>query len=298
MKSFFYMQRNDRRTLLGVLVALAIGVAVAINLDSGDGGWSDGVKEKRDAATGDIQRARGGRHTATPYATAGRKTELFAFDPNTADSTQLLRLGLAPWQVRNIYKYRAAGGKFSRPRDFARIYGLTAGQYKTLEPYIRISSDYRPAAEVYADAPQKAFSRDTVSYPRKLKKGEHVSLNTADTATLKRVPGIGSGFARAIVNYRKRLGGYYDARQLLEIEHFPADALPYFTIEPDRCNRLNVNKTDLSTLNRHPYISFYQAKAIMEYRRLHGPLHSLDELKNNKDFTPTDIERLSHYIEF
>lgn len=298
MKSFFYMQRNDRRTLLGVLVALAVGAAVAISLDDSGDGTSDGVKEKKNVATADIQRARGGRHTAVPYATAGRKAELFVFDPNTADSTQLLSLGLEPWQVRNIYKYRAAGGKFSRPRDFARIYGLTAGQYKALEPYIRISADYRPAAEVYADAPRKAFSRDTITYPRKLKKGEHVGLNTADTAMLKRVLGIGSGFARAIVNYRKRLGGYYDARQLLEIDNFPADALPYFTTEPDLCHRLNVNTSNLSTLNRHPYISFYQAKAIIEYRRLHGPLHSLDELKNNRDFTPTDIERLSHYIEF
>ena len=68
--------------------------------------------------------------------------ERFAFDPNTADSTQLLRLGLKPWQVRSIYRYRAKGGVFSEPADFARVYGLTLKQYRELEPYIRIGRDY------------------------------------------------------------------------------------------------------------------------------------------------------------
>ena len=89
------------------------------------------------------------------YATEEAPVETFPFDPNTADSTQLLRLGLAPWQVRAIYHYRAKGGVFRRPSDFARLYGLTAKQYRELEPYIRISADYLPRC-VY-----KARARDT-----------------------------------------------------------------------------------------------------------------------------------------
>ena len=73
--------------------------------------------------------------------TPGRQIKLFAFDPNTADSTQLEQLGLQRWQIRNIYRYRKAGGIYRRPQDFASLYGLTAGQYKQLEPYIRISAD-------------------------------------------------------------------------------------------------------------------------------------------------------------
>ena len=36
----------------------------------------------------------------------------FAFDPNTADSTELLRLGLKPWQVRNIYNWWASASRY------------------------------------------------------------------------------------------------------------------------------------------------------------------------------------------
>lgn len=298
MKNFFYLQRNDRRSLLWALAAVAAGSALTIYLGRQGDGTPDATADSRTAPATDNRPADSGRPTAGTALAVERPVSLFTFDPNTADSSQLARLGLSAWQIRNLYKYRAAGGRFSRPRDFARLYGLTAGQFKALEPYISIAEEYRPAAEVYAPAAPKTFTRDTLRYPRKLQKGEHVSLNTADTAMLKRVPGIGSSFARAIVAYRNRLGGYYDTRQLLEIDNFPADALPYFVLSPDQCRKLNVNRCSLSQLRRHPYIGFYQAKTIIEHRRLHGPLSSLDDLRNYRDFTAADIERLSHYVEF
>ena len=298
MKTFFYLQRNDRRAIMATLIVLAVAVGLTIYI--GDEGQTASTTQADSTATAPNrnQGNGGGQQAVAYYDTGGRRAELFPFDPNTADSTQLLRLGLAPWQVRNIYKYRAAGGIYRQPRDFARLYGLTAGQYRRLEPYIRISDDYRPAAEAYPAEPRPAYVRDTTRYPLKLKPGQHVALNTADTALLKRVPGIGSGFARAIVRYRERLGGFYSTAQLMEIGNFPQSALPYFTADPSLCRKLNVNRLTLSQLRRHPYIGFYQAKTIIDHRRLHGPLRSLDALRLYKDFPPETIERLRHYIEF
>ena len=158
--------------------------------------------------------------------------------------------------------------------------------------------DYRPAAGLAVAETRDMYVRDTLRYPLKLKPGEHVSLNAADTSLLKRVPGIGSGFARAIVGYRERLGGYYSVSQLLEISGFPQSALPYFDIGTARCRRLNVNTATLSQLRRHPYIGFYRAKTIVDHRRLHGIIRSLSELGLYKDFTPEAVDRLSHYVEF
>ena len=47
--------------------------------------------------------------------------------------------------------------------------------------------------------------------------GTLVELNTADTTILKKVPGIGSTFARRIIKYRELLGGFYDVSQLAEV---------------------------------------------------------------------------------
>ena len=298
MKTFFYLQRNDRRAIMATLIVLTVAVGLTIYIGDGDKTAATTQADSTATEPNRNQGNGGGQQAVAYYDTGGRRAELFPFDPNTADSTQLLRLGLAPWQVRNIYKYRAAGGIYRQPRDFAHLYGLTAGQYRRLEPYIRISDDYRPAAEAYPAEPRPAYVRDTTRYPLKLKPGQHVALNTADTALLKRVPGIGSGFARAIVRYRERLGGFYSTAQLMEIGNFPQSALPYFTVDPSLCRKLNVNRLTLSQLRRHPYIGFYQAKTIIDHRRLHGPLRSLDDLRLYKDFPPETIERLRHYIEF
>lgn len=298
MRGFFYMQRNDRRAVIAALAVLA--VALGVMLFAGTGG-DGGAAADAGAAAGDYA---AGMRRVTPHEPMGfrhavrQRAELFEFDPNTADSTQLLRLGLAPWQVRSIYKYRAKGGVYRRPSDFARLYGLTAGQYRALEPYIRISADYRPASEVYASGSDALTFRDTLRYPVKIRPGEHVALNTADTAALKTVPGIGGAFARAIVRYRDRLGGFYSVEQLREIDGFPDEALPYFEVRGEALRKINVNKLTLSQLRRHPYIGFWQAKTITDHRRTHGPLRSFGELGMYKDFPQAAIDRLRHYVEF
>ena len=257
----------------------------------------DGVGESRGAYS---HWPRNNYHAgATLDTQPAMPSQLFTFDPNTADSTQLLRLGLQRWQVNNIYRYRARGGVFQRKEDFARVYGLTQGQYRRLEPYINIAPDYRPASELVNDNSRKpAVERDTLRYPRKLKVGETIVLNTADTTLLKRVPGVGSYYANRVVQYGKRLGGYASVSQLLEIKGFPQDALPYFRIENAQVKRINLNKATVSQMQQHPYINFYQARAITDYRRLHGPLKSLNDLSLHPDFPPEAITRLLPYVEF
>lgn len=297
-KEFFYFNKSDRKTLL-FLVTLCSGLLMLfLFLDNGDEIGQSGI-----AADDSLKSETDSFYSRKPvrevygYGNYQEvRAERFPFDPNTADSTQLLRLGLRPWQVRNIYKYRAAGGVYRKPSDFARLYGLTQKQYKELKPYIRISDDYRPSADFVPSQPE--HSRDTVRYPAKITLKQRIAVNTADTNMLKRIPGIGSFYARKIVNYRKRLGGFVDLAQLKEIDGFPEDALQYMCIPDGEISKLNVNKLTLNQLKAHPYINFYQARTIIEYRRLKGPLRSLDDLKLHPDFPAEVIKKLEPYVEF
>lgn len=320
LREFFYIEKSDRSVLV-VLIVVALAVLGLFQLLDqpgpttaeaeatptplkegsvmGDGASGGGFASHREGAQGF------GRQAFRYDAGAAAAPERFAFDPNTADSTQLLRLGLRPWQVRNIYRYRQRGGIYRRKQDFARLYGLTQKEYRELEPYISIADDYRPAAELFAGEQEVVGERRTgatdggvVEWTPKLKEGEHVALNVADTAELKRVPGIGSYFARQIVRYRQQLGGFVSKEQLAEIENFPVAALPYLDLAGGSIQHMNLNKLSLGELRRHPYVSFYQARAITDYRRLHGPLHSLDELSLLPEFPPEAIRRLQPYVEF
>ena len=283
------MNKNDRKIAIAAL-CVAILVSVLLFFSEGRTPSTKGKELESNRHSTAVRKAK----YYGSYAAEQRK-ETFPFDPNTADSTELLRLGLQPWQVRNIYKYRSRGGIYRKKEDFAKLYGLTVKDYRRLEPYIRISSDYLPASTLIKEERQE---RDTLRYPVKLEENEHVVLNTADTATLRKVPGIGSYYAKEIVRYGQRLGGYVSVDQLDEIDDFPQDAKKYFVVEDAHHQKLNVNKLTLQQLRRHPYINFYQAKAIMDYRRLHGNLKSLQDLRLSKDFPPEVIERLTPYVSF
>ena len=294
IREFFYLQKSDRKVILTLLVVI-VAVFTMIFLTGGD-----------DTATTTQQKTNHKSTTNKSYNYSSytpKKVERFYFDPNTADSTQLLSLGLQPWQVKNIYKYRAAGGIYRKPTDFAKLYGLTVKQYRELEPYIRISSDYLPASTLvkengYSQNAPKA--KDSTNYQRqiKIKETEHIVLNTADTTSLITIPGIGPYYARKIVQYGNRLGGYVSVNQLDEIDDFPSEAKKYLVINNPTPKKLNLNKLSLNELKRHPYINFYMAKDITDYRRLHGALKSLNDLRLSKDFPSDVIKRLEPYVEF
>lgn len=297
------MNRNDRLILI---ITMLVGTLVLIGI------FLLGGERPEDAQmrNGNGEVRKNGRYIPYDEGLAPSK-ECFYFDPNTADSTQLLRLGLQPWQVRNIYRYRAKGGVYRKKEDFARLYGLTVKDYRRLEPYIRISEDYLPASTLVGNARRTSFSsgtsfpsstsnykKDSLRYPVKIREGEHVVLNTADTSMLRKVPGIGAYYAKEIVRYGKWLGGYVHVSQLDEIDNFPKEAKKYFVITDPHPQKLSINKLTLQQLRRHPYINYYQAKAIVDYRRLHGDIKSLRDLRFSSDFTDEDIRRLEPYIAY
>lgn len=283
-----------------MIFLLAVVVLSAVVVGIMDKGGMSSQLARTDSLTADssIRKATVRRGVQYIYNVETVRRKLSAFDPNTADSTLLLSLGLQPWQVRSIYRYRAKGGIYRQPSDFARLYGLTVKQYKELLPYIHISDEYKPAAEVYGRTDAVRSGRDTLRYPVKLQPGQYVTLDDADTASLRKVPGIGRYYASRIVRYRNDLGGYVSVAQLSEIEGIPEAALSYFKVTGGAVRKLNLNRLTLNELKHHPYINFYQARRIIDYRRLKGPLHSIDDLRLLKDFSQRDIDRLRPYVEF
>ena len=302
LRDLVYLKKSDRQVLLTLLL-LAVVVLCVIHLTGGGNAVGVGEEAPSDSIFSDTltaARPSPGK-THTTYAQPEKRAERFPFDPNTADSTALLRLGLRPWQVRNIYKYRAAGGIYRSKKDFARLYGLTVKEYRELEPYIRISRDYQPASTLFGpgdSSSMEAEETESRRYPVKMREGETVDLNIADTSALKTIPGIGSYYARRIVEYGQRLGGYVSVEQLSEVEGVPPEAKAFVVVSQPHPRQMAINRLTLNELKRHPYINFYQARAITDYRRLHGPIGSLGDLRLLPEFPPEAIARLDPYVSF
>lgn len=136
-------------------------------------------------------------------------------------------------------------------------------------------------------------------FPRKVRPAEPVDLNLADSTMLVSLPGIGAATAARIMRYREQLGGFASVGQLMEIEGLQDSLMQWFAV-PDSLgiNRIKVNDASLSELRRHPYLNFYQARAIVELRRERGTIKGPGQLSMLDEFSARDLERLSPYLDF
>ncbi len=295
-KDFFYYTKSERRVIL-LLLAIALlllGIwAIMEYLRPVEVPVTLSESEEIDSFLANLEEQEKIRKSHTP------KNEISAvlqpFDPNTADSVLLRQLGLPVYIVRNILKYRAKGGVFRSPESFSRIYGLKEEVYQKLKPYITIAP-LISVSHVRTDTFRQL--KDTIPYIPKYEEGTIVDLNKADTSILKRIPGIGSTLARMIVVYRQRLGGFYDVSQLQEVPHVGVELNKWFVVTPAGLHKIQVNSASLDKLRSHPYMDFYKAKAIMEYRRKRGKIKGLSQLSMFEEFTEKDLKRLSPYLTF
>lgn len=305
MKRLPFFSPGQRRALLvveWVLLLVIVGLTI----------WKWQGTETGQTEGQETARRRESVAKPITYATEETPIETFVFDPNTADSTALLRLGLTPWQVRNIYRYRAQHGRYSRVEDFQNVPGLTVEQWNRLKPCIRIAPEFQYARQRTSSRekqqeigdgmpkPSKTVDlpRDTFPKQEKLAVGETVDVGIADTTLLKKIPGIGSKRAARIVAYRNALGGFLAKEQVMEATEMPDSVLHYMTLSLQPVRTLSINRLSVQQLMKHPYITFYQAKAIVDYRCNKGELHSLDEMSRLENFRATDIDRLRHYVSF
>jgi len=211
---------------------------------------------------------------------------LFTFDPNTIDSAAFVRLGLKPFVASNILKYRKRGGLYRTSDDFARVYGISPDKFHELEPYIKIA-ELKPVKNVTA----------TEKRPDVI-----VDLNSADTTLLMQVKGIGRGYAKGIVRFRQRAGGFISVDQLSEIYGMHPENLerirPYCKVNPDLVQKIKINTASVERMKSHPYFNFYQSKAVYELRRKKGKLRDISDLKVLSEFTPEALNKLKPYLSF
>ncbi|MBR2935575.1 MAG: helix-hairpin-helix domain-containing protein [Paludibacteraceae bacterium] len=294
----YFLLTGEQWLGLAVLLVLVVGTLVAVKqLQSPDEkteGWvNDSTKaqfvdyqEKQDS----IRKAQWRKRSDTIVI------RMQAFDPNVADSSTLVHLGFKPWQAKNMLKYRAAGGRYRKPEDLKRLYGMTDSMYLALAPYITIAQVENDS--VLADT----LGLDSLPVWTSEKKDTLINLRTADTTELKMIRGIGSYRARQIVGYRERLGGFVRVEQVKEIlgmDSTEVDSiLAHLWIDSVAVEQMNVNTIGVQRLSRHPYLRFEQAKAIYELRRREIRLDSIQQLQAIDCISGETLDKIAPYLNF
>jgi DNA uptake protein ComE-like DNA-binding protein len=315
-KDFFNFSKRERTTIVALTVVIILVQVMIWTKDSWVKFLPSDLEQKyrqkkeleayRDSVTATKPTYAYKQRSAFKKVTAEPLNRV-PFNPNTADSTTLKGLGLRSYVVKNILNYRRKGGKFRKSDDFSRIYGLEPDVFAELEPLIRLDeAEKKPStfqnAPVQTEEAPRIEPSTTVSAVPQTSAATTFELNSADTTLLLQLKGVGSFSANRIARYRSQLGGFYSIAQLAEIKGLYPETMArlqsMLQIDPTRINKLDVNKASLEKLRAHPYLSFYQAKVIVELRKARGMLHSLDELSEFKEFKPEDLERLKWYLRF
>lgn len=129
-----------------------------------------------------------------------------------------------------------------------------------------------------------------------------VELNSADTLTLQLLHGIGPTYAKRIVGYRTRLGGFVSLDQLMEVYGFSPELLahiaPHLTLNTDSIRRIEINTVPLKQLIKHPYIDYYQARDLIAWRDKGHHYETDDDLRLVQSMDDSTIHRLLPYISF
>lgn len=219
---------------------------------------------------------------------AEQPARYFPFDPNLITEKEWQQFGLSYKQAISIVNYVKKGGKFYKPEDLKKMYTISPEKYEALLPYVSIAKTEQPD------------KKPTFTYAKK--EPVIVDINTADTLELDKIKGVGAAFARRIVKYRERLGGFYTKEQLFEV--FGVDTPKFMEIKDQvkidlgGIKKIDINKVEFDDLKRHPYLTFKQMNAIIQYRKQHGPYKSIADLNKVLILKPEVIQKMAPYLEF
>ena len=212
-------------------------------------------------------------------------SNLIIFNPNKVHVKEMKEMGFPENVISNIYKYRNAGGYFKRIDDIKKIYGITEASFIKISPYIFINDS------VLNNSP---ILKKSISF-------EKININTADSTQLESLNGIGPAFASRIIKYRKKLGGFINPEQLLEIYGLDNSifALIKNNIYNDTLNirKIDINNITLSELEKHPYIDKFTASSVIKFRNFKGKISEIDELVKYNIIKQESLTRIKPYIE-
>ena len=305
LKDYFIFTRKERRGII-ILIVLILGVTIVpfffpliVREDPAD--HSDFAREIAQLKIDSSQRKYAGyndREFENDYSPEfGRKKEavVFYFDPNTATVNEWVKLGVKEKTAATIQKYIAKGGKFYKPDDIRKVWGLSKQDADRLVPYVRIKKEI-PQYAVY----EKKVEPERQPNNFRSKEFRNVQINAADTSSFKTFPGIGSKLSQRIINFRDKLGGFYSVEQVGETFLLPDSTFqkikPYLLLDDVTLQKININSATIEELKNHPYIRFHVGNAIVQYRNQHGNFTSIEEIRKIMIVTDSIYYKVVPYL--
>lgn len=208
------------------------------------------------------------------------------FDPNKYELKDWMNLGLTEKQANVVLKFTSRGIKSNE--DLRRVFVISDELFEMIK-----DSTFYPTVGKSGNLEKKVFSK--VEKPK-----ISVELNSATQEDLMRINGIGESFAKWIINYRNRLGGFSKPEQLLEvwkidIEKY-AQIEPYIIVNSSQISKIKLNSVSIEELKKHPYLNWNIANSIIKIRERKKGFRAVEEIKESVLIDEECFEKLKPYL--
>lgn len=216
---------------------------------------------------------------------------------DTVSSAWLISRGMPSFVAKNLVSFRDIKGTLAH-KEIKKVYGMTDSIFQVWEPYF-VFSNMEHSTPSTIEKPHFTQS----SYQNKpAEPAFKVDINTADTAIFSLLYGIGPAFSERIVKYRNLLGGYANVDQILEVYGMDSTRFlaikPYLNLDSLPLRKLQINSASIKALKNHPYLNFYQAKAIYEFRKDDNWIKNWNDFLHVNDLDTTGLYRIKPYLSY
>ena len=203
-----------------------------------------------------------------------RPFEPFGID--TVGVNYLRLIGFSTRQAEALIRYREQGDGIHSMNELRDCYAVSEEMADSLEHFVVLT-------------------------PRDPHQGL-VEINSADSARLRTVRGIGEKTVVAVIEYRKLLGGFVRKEQIAELKCVTSENFDKISkqIYCDSCNisKIDINFAPASQFEHHPYMSRRAIKLIIETRESKGGWNSIEEMQEDNIFTKEQAEAIAPYLSF
>jgi len=220
---------------------------------------------------------------------------LINFDPNQIDSVQAINLGIPERQVRSMLHYRARGGYFKNPDDFAKLYGLKNELFLLLRPYIKMNPKKKSDDLFYTNQKSSKQFNDE-------KDNWKMDINNGDENEWVLRTNLNKELIRRILSYRNYIGSFTSPYQLNKIYGLPDSILQklrgHLYIKPGAKIILNANAMRFKDWKQLGLFSDQQVWAILRLRKQNDGKIGWEQLIEACDLSQNDALQLKQRIHF
>lgn len=210
---------------------------------------------------------------------------IYPFNPNFLTDYKAFRIGLTPAQYDRLQAFRAQDKYLNSAKEFQQITKVSDSVLARISPAFKFPSWVSQAKKTY-EQPKLPPKED---------------INTATAETLMKIYGIGEAFAKRILQYREKLGGFTYIEQVAEVYHLEKEvyervAQRFEVKTAPVIEKKDINQLNMYQLSKIPYINYGEGKKIVALRSSLGKIQKIEDLLQIEGFSPQRIQRLQLYL--